>query len=171
MDPSRHADARNVVESILRYIPGFRGYLEKGYRRESDQLARDWLADQVQACKRELDRGQRRLLDAGQLDAMDDFERVRARLDALESRIRGAFRGYSAVFDFVRVDEQVLDDVYAHDMALVADVNALSTSVASLAAMTEDPQPSAEKLLDQVDGIHRRFDERARILEGLRESE
>ena len=39
------------MESILRKIPGFRGYLEKEYRRESDHLARTWLADRVGQCK------------------------------------------------------------------------------------------------------------------------
>ncbi len=39
-EPERHAEKRNFVESILRHIPGFRGYLEKEYRRDSDYLAR-----------------------------------------------------------------------------------------------------------------------------------
>ena len=168
IDPSRHADSRNVMEAILRYIPGFRGYLEKSYRRESDQLARDWLADRVRACKQDVDRAQRNLLDAGRIDALDDLERVRARLDALESRIRGAFRGYSAVFDFVRVDEQVLDDVYAHDMSLITDADNLAAVVAQLSASDESPQAAAHKLLDQIEAFHRRFDERARILEGMK---
>ena len=30
VDPAQHADSRNLVESMLRNIPGFRGYLEKG---------------------------------------------------------------------------------------------------------------------------------------------
>ena len=35
------------VETILRYIPGFRGYLEKEYRRDADALQRQWLTDRL----------------------------------------------------------------------------------------------------------------------------
>ena len=44
IDPEHHAEGRNFVESILRHVPGFRGYLEKEYRRESDYLLRTAMA-------------------------------------------------------------------------------------------------------------------------------
>ena len=62
-DPSRHADSRNLVESILRHIPGFKGYLEKEYRRDSDHLARTHLGDKLQKCKLKLDHYQRELVE------------------------------------------------------------------------------------------------------------
>src|SRR5262245_518811 len=61
-DPSRHAESRNWIESLARHIPGFKGYLEKEYRRDSDHLARTWIADQLQKSKTALDRGQHSLL-------------------------------------------------------------------------------------------------------------
>lgn len=87
-DPTKHEDARGVVESILRKIPGFRGYLEREYRRESDHIARMWLADRLDASKAGVDRYQRNLLDARKIDYLDDCERVRTRLDTLASRVR-----------------------------------------------------------------------------------
>ncbi len=80
-DPQQHGEHRNLVESVLRYIPGFHGYLEKEYRRESDQLARTWLVDQVQCGKRGLDDFTRTLTDAGRLDELTLCERFRTRLD------------------------------------------------------------------------------------------
>ncbi|MCA9155583.1 MAG: hypothetical protein KDA38_12380, partial [Planctomycetales bacterium] len=55
IDPAAHRDRRNLVESVLNWIPGFHGYLQKEYRRESDYLARTWLADRLQRAKRPLD--------------------------------------------------------------------------------------------------------------------
>lgn len=167
VDPSRHADSRNIVEAILRYIPGFRGYLEKEYRRDSDYLARTWLADQIRACKASLDRYQRSLVDAGQLDVLPQCEHVRTRLDTLESRMRGAVRGYSGFFDFVRVKEDLLDRVYAHDMSLIGDIQALQKATEGLAATGDDPAKAIGHLLTQVDDLHRKFDERSNLLEGI----
>ena len=40
-DASEHAKDRNWIEDILRVVPGFRGYLEKEYRRESDERSEE----------------------------------------------------------------------------------------------------------------------------------
>ena len=166
VDPERHADSRNFVESILRQIPGFRGYLEREYRRESDHLARTWLADQLKRCKSDLDNYQRAILDAGQIDDLPQCERVRTRIDTLESRIRGAVRGYSGFFDFVKVDEDLLDQVYEHDISLIGDVESLGQTVQQLAASERAPNKIGD-LLASVEALHRRFDERAELLQGL----
>ena len=167
VDPSRHADSRGVVESILRKIPGFRGYLEKEYRRESDHLARTWLADRVGQCKTGLDRYQRALLDAGRIDNLDECERVRGRLDTLASRIKGAMRGYSGIFDFVRVDEDLLDDVYDYDMSLIEDIDGLSDTIEALSPDDDAPQKVLAELLERVEALHREFDKRSDLLQGL----
>ena len=168
-EPSHHADRRGIVESILRKIPGFRGYLEKEYRRESDHLARMWLADLVSKCKSSLDRFQRALLDAGKIDALDDCERVRTRLDTLGSRISGAVRGYSGFFDFVRVDEALLDDVYDLDMSMIGQIESVEASISKLLPDDASPEQSLAAVLAEVEGLHREFDKRGELLEGLRE--
>lgn len=167
VEPSRHADSRGIVESILRKIPGFRGYLEKEYRRESDHLARTWLADHIGKCKSSLDQYQRSLLDAGKIDALDDCERVRTRLDTLASRVMGAMRGYSGIFDFVKVDEDMLDDVYDLDMTMIGFVESLETAIAGLAQSDESPPAALSRVLSQVEDLHREFDKRSELLQGL----
>ena len=56
IDPERHAENRGWIESKLRKIPGFRGYLEKEYRRESDYVVRAWMAELLQKSKVTLER-------------------------------------------------------------------------------------------------------------------
>ncbi len=166
VDPSRHADSRNLLESILRYIPGFKGYLEKEYRRDSDYLARTYLGDQLRKCKSKLDQYQRALVDSTDLDALPKCERLRTSIDTLESRIRGAVRGYSGFFDFVRVNEAVLDDVYDHDMALLTDVASLLDATDQLSTTTS-ANVTVDDLLQQVEDLHSKFDGRSALLEGL----
>jgi len=166
-DPKQHADDRGVIESILRYIPGFRGYLEKEYRRESDSLARTWLADRLDRSKRYLDDYGRALVDAGQIDGLPQVERLRNRLDKVLARIQGAVHGYSGFFDFVRVDEDLLDDVYDHDMSTMDDVDALAQSVEALSSNTPPPGEAVPQLLRQLEMIEQRIDKRADLLKGL----
>lgn len=167
VDPTKHDDSRGMVESILKRIPGFRGYLEKEYRRESDHLARMWLADRINACKAGVDRYQRNLLDARKIDFLDDCERLRTRLDTLASRVRSAVRGYSGVFDFVRVDEDLLDQIYQLDVTLVDEAEWLIKAVDEVLVPENDPAGAIAEFLQRVEELHRRFDRRSELLQGL----
>lgn len=165
-DPSRHAADRNWIESILRYIPGFRGYLEQEYRRESDHLLRQHLAERVQLGKRGLDDYLRQLADAARLDDLPAFERVRARLDGLASRIKSAERGYSGMFDFVRIREDELDALYQLDSKLVTQVDGLVQQLTHAPPAEVTPSQRAQEFLQLVDAVEQAFGQRAAILRG-----
>ncbi|MCO6455584.1 MAG: hypothetical protein J5I93_09845 [Pirellulaceae bacterium] len=167
-DPHRHSENRNLVEKILNYIPGFHGYLQKDYRRESDHLARTWLADRLQAGKRGLDDFQRAQVDAGQLDRMTECERLRSRLDAQISQIRYAVRGYSGFFDYVRVDENLLEQVYQLDMELMKEVEEFASALEQLGRdATGAAQDAVSRLIGQLDSLQQRFARRGELLKGL----
>jgi len=165
-DPKEHAQHRGAIESVLRYIPGFRGYLEKEYRREADKLMRTYLADRLQRAKRGLDEFARRLANAAQIDALPECDRLRGRIDRLIGRLTGAVRGYSAFFEFVQVDEDALDDVYEHDRAMSAAVDALARQLDDMPAETE-ATAVLSKLIAQVEAIDTQLDAREDLLTGL----
>lgn len=166
-DPSQHMDDRNLLESVLRYIPGFRGYLEKEYRRESDQLARNWMADRLQDSKRGLGEYMRKLVDAAQIDGLPACDRFRARLDGLITRLRGDVQGYSGMFDFVRIREGELDDVYNLDAMLMDDVRRLADSISQLATQNEAPNDVMLELGQHLDDVERKYNQRSDLLQGL----
>ena len=164
-EPKEHAERRNWIETILRYIPGFRGYLEKEYRRESDELQREWLADRLQRSKRAIDELTRPLADAGQIDALPQVDRMRGRLDKLIARIRGAMQGYSGFFDLVRVREDLLDRVYEHDVGLMEQVDALGQAIEQLPE--QQGVISVTDLLERIDALEQKWDMREDMLKGL----
>ena len=166
-EPSEHAKHRNLIESVLRYIPGFRGYLEKEYRRESDELQRRWLADRLQRSKRAIDQLTRPLADAGQIDALPQIDRLRGRLDKLIFRIQGAMQGYSGFFDLVRVREDLLDRVYEHDVALMHDVDALARAVEELPGQPDQIAATVPDLFGRIDKLESQWDLREDMLKGL----
>lgn len=166
-DPSRHAEARNALESLLRKIPGFKGYLEQEYRRESDQLARILVAGELQKCKSSLDNFQRALVNAGRLEILPRCESIRSRLNLLQARVQGAMRGYSGFFDFVRVDEDLLDQVYQHDLSLVDDTQQLVTAMDALSMNMGDAEPTLLQIEQRLTALSNHLDERTKLLEGL----
>jgi predicted nucleic acid-binding Zn-ribbon protein len=166
-EPKEHAKRRNWIETVLRYIPGFRGYLEKEYRRESDELQREWLADRLQRSKRAIDQLTRPLADAGQIDLLPQVDRMRGRLDKLIARIRGAMQGYSGFFDLVRIREPELDRVYEHDVKLMEQVDALGRAVERLPEEQEGLAARVTDVLDEIDELEAKWDVREDILKGL----
>lgn len=158
---------RGLLESTLRKIPGFRGYLEKEYRRESDQLHRSWLADRLTRSKRSLDEFSRGLADTGQIDALPAFDRLRGRLDKLIGRIRGGMQGYSGFFDLVQVDEALLDRVYQYDVSLMDKVEALAEGIEQLPVGGAGSPQSAADLLRQIEELEQAWDLRTDMLKGV----
>lgn len=165
--PKDHTVDRNFIETVLRHIPGFRGYLEKEYRRESDELQREWLADRLQRSKRSVDELARQLVDAADVDSLPLIDRLRVRLDRLLGRIRGAMQGYSGFFDLVRIDEPLLEDVYAHDASLDELVDGFTQSAEQLTGKRDQVQAAVDELLGRIEEIERRWDQREDMLKGL----
>lgn len=169
VDPSRHSDDRNWFESILGKIPGFHGYLEKQYRRESDLLARTWMADRLENAKTGLDAKMRSLVDAAQLGDLPKLDRIRTKLDHLIGRFRSAPAGYSGLFDYVKVRENLLDQVYEQDVRTMKEVDALGESIESMPSSDEPVGTLVDNMIKQVEQVDRMFDERGNLLEGLGE--
>ena len=167
IDPSRHAQNRPGLENLLRTLPGFRGYLEKEYRRESDALQRQWLADRFQQCKRTIDQVTRSLAEAGQLDLLPQMDRLRGRLDHLIARVRGAMQGYSGFFDLVRVDEPFLERIYSYDAGLLEQGDTLAQAVEQLPADSQKLAAALPGVHQQIDALERAWDERENLLRGL----
>ena len=166
-NPQKHAEGRGWIESIIRHIPGFKGYLEQGYRRESDRLQREWLADYLQRAKQGVNDYELALTNAGQIDQLPTVEQMRSRLDRLISRLRGSVSGYSGFFDFVQINEDDLDDVYALDHSLITDVKALGERMEGLPASNETPATFVPQLLAQIDALEKKVEQREDLLRGL----
>ncbi|MCA9267413.1 MAG: hypothetical protein KDA41_03035 [Planctomycetales bacterium] len=166
-DPQKHASNRGMLEWLLRKIPGFKGYLEKSYRRESDRLQREWLADHLQRAKQGLTDYTLALTNAGQIDQLAVCDQMRSRLDRLIARLRGGVSGYSGFFDFVQIGEDELESVYAHDSAMSSDVETLGEELANLASATEPPAVLMPQLLAKIDRLAEKVDRREDMLRGL----
>jgi hypothetical protein len=167
-EPREHMKERNWLETLLHKIPGFRGYLDKENRRESDALQRRSLADRLQRCKRALNDYTRTLADSGQTSQLPRYDRLRGQIDKIIGRIQGAMQGYSGVFDLVRVDEALLDRVYEYDVILIERIDDVAATVEKLPAASESEAATlVGKVTAEIDEVERAWDRREDLLKGL----
>ena len=158
---------RNRLERLLDKIPGFRGFQEMETRREVDKIQRDWLADQIDRVRGELQRKVRDWSRSGNLANLDLASSLEKLLDRLANRVRHADYGYTGVFDAVKIREAELERLYQFDLALIAQVEDLQRQVEAL------PRTAAEaelrSVLDATETADRAFDERASVFEAVTE--
>jgi hypothetical protein len=154
---------QNALEQLMNSIPGFAGYREKELRRDTDRIQREFLASRLERCKKALDGAASTASRLGALDAINDIETARKRLDKVTARIRYADRGYAGFFDAIKVKEDVLDRVYQFDLDLLGGVDSVGT--AAEAAASEPGGVVA--MIAALDALDSRLDGRETILSGI----
>ena len=108
------------------------------------------------------------MAEAAEVDVLPQIDRLRARLDRLLGRIRGAMQGYSGFFDLVRIDVPLLDRVYQHDAALNEQVDAFAQAAGQLPGKRDQVPTAVVDLLRQIDEIERQWDAREDMLKGVK---
>jgi len=106
-------------KKILSYIPGFKGYMERQKRRDSDKLLRDTVANRFEQQWQRISALQRELISAGEIAYVDDLEAAAIKIRAFTDRVRRATRGYSGLFDAVKINEDELAQLYQYDAAML----------------------------------------------------
>lgn len=167
MDPilDKARAGQNALEQLVNSIPGFQGYREKELRRDADRVQREYLASRLEESKKGLDGLAATAGRAGALDAINDIETARKRLDKVVARIRYADRGYGGFFATIKVDEAALDRVYRYDLGLVQGVE---DARAALEAAATNPAQAVKEMLGRLDVLDAALAERESILNGIR---
>ncbi len=156
---------RNVFERIAAKVPGLKSYVDRELRRDVDKMQRDWLAEQVDRCRAELNAKVRDWSRSGNLANLDLASSIEKALDRLGNRIRHADYGYTGFFDPVKIREDELERLYAFDLALIGTVENLAARIEALPATAAGPDLLST--LDAVQAADRQFDERARVFEDV----
>jgi hypothetical protein len=107
-------------KKILSYIPGFKGYMERQKRRDSDALLRQTVADRFEQQWQRISGLQRDFISQGEIAYVDDLESAAIKLRTFADRVRRASRGYSGLFDAVKINEDELARLYTYDANMLA---------------------------------------------------
>ena len=159
---------QNALEKLASAIPGFKGYRERELRRDADRQQREHLASRLEANKKALNELADQATRGGALDAINDVEAARKRLDRVAARVRYAERGYSGFFDAVKVDESVLGRIYEFDLSLLEGVEAVRAATeAARAAGPAGARSALPAVTGAVDALDARLNDRDAILRGI----
>ena len=96
-------------------IPGFKGYIERQNRREADKLLRDTVARRFDEQWKRASQLQVDMVSQGMIAYVDDMERAALQLRTFIDKIGTAPRGYSGLFDAVKINEKELEAIYQYD--------------------------------------------------------
>lgn len=100
-------------------IPGFKGYIERQARRDSDKLLRDTIYNRFKELENRISELQREFIANGELKYVDDLEAAAIKLRTFADRVRLAPRGYSSLFEAVKINEAELAKLYEYDATLL----------------------------------------------------
>jgi hypothetical protein len=116
-------------KKILAKVPGFGGYMERQARRDSDKLLREMLAKRFEELWERISQIQRDFISQGEISFVDDLEASAIKLRTFADRIRRATRGYSSLFEAVKINEEELAQLYQYDAAMLDLVDEVSRAI------------------------------------------
>jgi len=122
------------IGDLLSNIPGFSGYMERGRRREADQLLRETITSRLEESRLQLSNVHKEL-GRDIVKAMDYAEPLGTtdtRLMGLIGKINDAPEGYAGFFDAVKVKEDDLARVYAFDESMLAYAEQIAADIDAL---------------------------------------
>ena len=104
-------------KKLVSFIPGFNGYVERQNRRDADKLVRDTVARRFNELWKRTSNLQADMVSAGKIEYVDDMEKAALQLRTFIDKITTASRGYSGLFDAVKINEKELELLYNFDLA------------------------------------------------------
>lgn len=156
-------------KKLASYIPGFSGYVERQNRRDADKLLRETVARRFEEQWSRASNLQADLVSNGMLQFVDDIERAVLSIRTFIDKISTASRGYSGLFDSVKINEKELEAIYQFDAAFFDLADQISSALNNLEASLNDEAalPAAIRHLTSLARLAvETFERRAEIVTG-----
>jgi hypothetical protein len=127
-------------KKLVSYIPGFGGYVERQNRRDADALLRETVARRFEEQWSRISNLQAELVSAGMIKYVDDVEKAALALRTFIDKISTAARGYSGLFDAVKINEAELEKIYQFDAAFFDLGDQVKSGIDNLEASMNDEE-------------------------------
>jgi len=160
---------QDSFKKLLSFIPGFSGYIERQNRRDADKILRDTVARRFEEQWKRASQLQADLVSGGMISYVDDMEKAAIKLRTFIDKISTAPRGYSGLFDAVKINEKELEAIYQFDAAFfdlaeqvgraldhveqsLADESALPAAIRNLTTLARTAVETYERRSEVVTG-------------------
>jgi hypothetical protein len=156
---------RNALEKLGEKIPGYRGFQDRELRRDVDKLQREHLAAEIGRLKGAVRDKARSYTDAGQIGALNGFDRAERQLDGLAQTVRFADYGASGIFDAVKVGEAELQRLYEFDLSVLEDLAGLEAEIATVPPPGGDaPAAALDRVQQRLRVLEDKWKQRGRVI-------
>ncbi len=144
-------NSEDIFRKVLSKVPGFKGYVESHNRRESDKVIRDTIYRRFREMEGRVSDLQVEFINQGKIEYTDDLEKAALRLRTFADRVRTAPRGYSSLFEAVKIHEPELAKMYAYDAALLDKTDEVDRAIDNIqASVGTDGLPAAIRNLQSI---------------------
>lgn len=141
----------DIFKKISSKIPGFKGYVERQNRRDSDKLLRDTIYRRFRELEGRITDLQVEFVNQHELKYTDDLEKAALRLRTFADRVRTAPRGYSSLFEAVKINEKELEKLYEYDATLLDKSEEIGQAIDNVqASVGTDGLPAAIRNLQTL---------------------
>jgi len=144
------------LDLLTKFIPGFASYRSEQKRRDDDLAVREYLANRLQECKRDLQSFMTPLVEQANFNAITQGEKLRNAIELVQAKVRATVEGYSSWFETTRIDEAKLKQIVDLDNDLVGVIDRLQHEISSLSAASAKFEAAAEVVTQLRDRFLRR---------------
>lgn len=158
-------------KKLASFIPGFSGYVERQNRRDADKLLRETVARRFEEQWSRASNLQVEMVSSGMLSLVDDMEKAAIAMRTFIDKISGASRGYSGLFDAVKINEKELEAIYQFDAAFFDLYEQIKSALDNVEASLGDETalPAAIRNITSLARLAvETFDRRSEVVTGSR---
>ncbi|HMV28212.1 MAG TPA: hypothetical protein PKE23_02430 [Anaerolineales bacterium] len=158
-------------KKLVSFIPGFSGYIERQNRRDADKLLRETVARRFEEQWTRASSLQVDMVNNGMLSYVDDMEKASLALRTFIDKISTAARGYSGMFDAVKINEKELEAIYQFDAAFFDLADQVKSGLDNVEASMGDETalPAAIRNITSLSRLAvETFERRSEIVTGSR---
>ena len=150
----------NLFDKIGNLIPGYKGYVIRDEKRNTDKKFRNELASRLNQAEEYLIRYQKELITSNDIATLPIWEQARKSLNTLGTKIKHAPYGESSFFSEKQLKEEELDTIYEFELELTEKVSLI---VKTIQEDTAEPM-SAGFVLNQINDIEQILSKRTNFI-------
>ena len=166
--PSRQR--RGWLDNLKETIPGYIGYAEKEHRRTTDQLQREYLANQLGQLVPSINELIHELTGSGRVLEALPLTRVMEGLKKLQTRLRRTGYASTLFFRDDQIPEPQLDQMYQFDLVLLQQTDDLKRRVQKFKTNRSQAEllKAGEELEAAIEALSSEFEVRADTIKAYR---
>lgn len=150
----------NLFDKIGNLIPGYKGYVIRDEKRNTDKKFRDELVSRLNQSEEYLIRYQKELVSSNDVTNLTLWEQARKALNTISTKIKYTTYGESSYFSEKQLKENELDAIYNIDLELTEKVSLIVKTI-----QVEITEPmSAGFVLNQISDIEQILSKRTNFI-------